>query len=224
MRRNFPDFPVLSFDMKILYEKIIPACSNWSKVILDGQVLKITDIHGSQAVDFLCFADEDRQERYNAPNTLKAAGTIALTKGHHLYSDLARPLFTIIEDTFIGHDTIGGCCSTHSNKMLYDVDGVTGCRENFLNALAEHGMGRRDIVPNVNFFMEFPVSEDDGGAISTGRSIAGDFVSLKANLNVLAVISNCPQINNPCNAFNPTAIKVEVLAGYGCSPGPSNQT
>ncbi len=203
--------------MKVLYEKVIPACGNWSKIISAGQVLKITDSHGSQAVDFLCFADEDREERYNVPNTLKAAGTIALTKGHRLYSDLARPLFTIVDDTFathdtiIGHDTVGGCCSAPSNKMLYDVDGVVGCRENFLDALEEHGMGRRDIVPNVNFFMEFPVSENEGGAISTGRSKAGDFVSLEANLNVLAVISNCPQINNPCNGFNPTEIRVEVL-------------
>lgn len=196
--------------MNALYEEVIPARGNWSRVVQQGQVLKIIDIHGSQAVDFLCFADEDREERYNVPNTLKAAGTIGLTKGHSLYSDLARPLFTIVDDTFMGHDTLGGCCSAPSNKMLYGVDDVVGCRENFLESLGQHGMGRRDIVPNVNFFMEFPVSEDDGGAITTGRSKAGDFVSLKANLNVLAVISNCPQINNPCNGFNPTEIRVEI--------------
>ena len=110
-------------------------------------MLRITDLEGQQAVDFLCYNAADPQERYHAPNTMKAAGSIFLTKGHKLYSDIARPIFTIIEDQFGGHDTIGGCCSAPSNQMLYGVANCPGCRENFLAALARHGLGRRDIVP-----------------------------------------------------------------------------
>ena len=193
-------------------DEVVPPGQPWSRVIPRGHVLRIIDIEGSQAVDFLCYADADREERYHAPNTLKAAGTIRLTTGHTLFSDLARPLFTIIEDSFIGHDTLGGCCSAPSNKMLYGVEDAPGCRENFLAALAGHGMGRRDIVPNVNFFMEVPVSEAAECAVAYGRSRPGGYVDLRAERDVLAVISNCPQINNPCNAFNPTAIRVLIYS------------
>lgn len=194
------------------YSQTIAARAPWSRIIPAGHILRIVDLEGSQAVDFLCYASDDREERYHAPNTLKAAGTIRLTTGHVLYSDLARPLFSIISDSFIGHDTLGGCCSAPSNKMLYGVDDVPGCRENFLKALAEHGMGRRDIVPNVNFFMEVPVSMEAECEIALGRSLPGDHVDLRAERDVLAVISNCPQIHNACNAFKPTPIHVSVFA------------
>ncbi|MFP4538668.1 MAG: DUF1989 domain-containing protein, partial [Dichotomicrobium sp.] len=155
--------------------------------------------------------NDDREERYHMPNTLKAAGTIELTTGHVLYSDLARPLFTIAADSFGAHDTLGGCCSEPSNRMLYGVEGASGCRENFLAALAGHGMGRRDIVPNLNFFMEVPVSDTAECAVAHGRSRPGEYVDLRAERDVLAVISNCPQVHNPCNAFNPTPVRVTVF-------------
>ncbi|RIA55775.1 hypothetical protein BXY53_0851 [Dichotomicrobium thermohalophilum] len=193
-----------------LSDEVIAPGRPWSSVMPRDHVLRIVDLEGSQAVDFLCYADADREERYHAPNTLKAAGTIKLTTGHSLFSDLGRPLFTIIEDSFVGHDTIGGCCSAPSNKMLYGVDNAPGCRENFLAALAAYGMGRRDIVPNVNFFMEVPVSQDAECGVAYGRSQPGDYIDLRAERDVLAVISNCPQVNNPCNAFKPTAIRLLV--------------
>jgi urea carboxylase-associated protein 1 len=195
-----------------VYDATIDAGAPWSRVIPDGQILRLVDIHGSQAIDFLCYADADRAERYHVPNTLKAAGTAALTRGHCLYSDLARPLFEIVADTFVGHDTLGGCCSAPSNQMLYGVEGVPCCRENFLTALDSHGMGRRDVVPNVNFFMEFPVSAASGAAIAHGRSRPGERVDLRARTDVLAVISNCPQVHNPCNAYNPTPVRALVFA------------
>ena len=141
---------------------------------------------------------------------MKAAGTIFLTTGHVLYSDIARPVFTIIEDQFGGHDTIGGCCSAPSNRMLYGVENCPGCRENFLHALARHGLGRRDIVPNVNFFMRVPVDANGSAAIAHGVSPAGCEVALRAEMDALAVISNCPQVNNPCNGYNPTPIRVQI--------------
>ncbi|MCO6415306.1 DUF1989 domain-containing protein [Siccirubricoccus sp. KC 17139] len=173
-------------------------------------MLRITDLHGRQAVDFLCYNAEDKLERYHAPNSMKAAGSIFLTTGHVLYSDIARPIFTIIEDQFGGHDTIGGCCSTPSNRMLYGVENCPGCRENFLTALACDGLGRRDIVPNVSFFMRVPADRDGGAAIALGVSPPGCQVALRAEMDALAVISNCPQINNPCNGYNPTPIRVQI--------------
>ena len=189
---------------------IVPAGAPWSGIVRRGQVLRITDLEGQQAVDFLCYNAADPQERYHAPNTLKAAGSIFLTAGHRLYSDIARPIFTIVEDQFGGHDTIGGCCSAPSNEMLYGVKNCPGCRENFLTALAKHGLGRRDIVPNINWFMRVPVGAEGGAAIASGVSPPGCQVALRAEMDALAVISNCPQVNNPCNNFNPTPIRVEI--------------
>jgi hypothetical protein len=189
--------------------QVIPARGHWSGVIAKGRRLRIIDLEGRQAVDFLAYNAADAAERYHAPNTIKKAESILLTAGHTLYSDLARGLFTIIEDTFGGHDTIGGCCSRPSNAMLYGVDNA-GCRENFLAELEPRGLGWKDIVPNVNWFMKVPVSTGGGAAIATGVSRPGDQVLLRAEMDVLAVISNCPQVLNPCNDFNPTAIAIET--------------
>jgi urea carboxylase-associated protein 1 len=185
----------------------------WSGTVARGSHLRIVDVAGRQGVDFLCYNAENTDERYNAPNTVKAATAITLETGRVLYSDFARPLMTIVADTCGGHDTIGGCCSAWSNKMLYGVEDVPGCRENFLKALGQHGLGWRDIVPNINFFCSVPVHAEGRLAESVfveGRSKAGDYVDLRAEMPVLAVISNCPQVNNPCNDGAPTPIRVIV--------------
>jgi urea carboxylase-associated protein 1 len=195
---------------KVIEEEIIPARHHWSRLISRGQILRITDLKGKQAVDFLCYNAANPAERYHAPNTIKKAGAILLGKGHVLYSDHANPLMTIVEDTFGGHDTIGGCCSAPSNKMLYGIQNP-GCRENFLAALKPYGLGWRDIVPNVNLFMKVPVDPGGNAAIATGSSKPGDHVDLRAEMEVLAVISNCPQVLNPCNNFVPTDIQVTIL-------------
>lgn len=191
-------------------DEIVPARAPWSGIVRAGEVFRIIDLEGRQAVDFLCYNAANVEERYHAPNTMKAAGTIFLTTGHKLYSDVASPLFTIIEDTFGGHDTIGGCCSAPSNEMLYGVRDCPGCRENFLAALGRHGLGRRDIVPNINWFMRVPVGDDGAAVIAAGVSAPGCQVALRAEMDALVVLSNCPQINNPCNGFNPTPIRIQI--------------
>jgi urea carboxylase-associated protein 1 len=194
-------------------DDVIPAGAPWSGVLRRGQILRIVDLEGRQGVDFLCYNAARPDERYHAPNTLKAALTLRLGKGHTLYSDDARPLFTIVEDTCGGHDTIGGCCSAPSNEMLYGVANCPGCRENFLKALGEHGLGRRDIVPNINFFCDVPVGGDRGlsdAVFVESHSKPGDFVDLRAEMDSLAIISNCPQVNNPCNDGSPTPIRVAI--------------
>ena len=193
-------------------DEIIPAGKPWSGIVEQGHYLSIIDLEGQQGVDFLCYNADNPEERYHAPNTLKAIETLKLTAGHTLYSDIARPLFKITHDSCNGHDTIAGCCSAPSNKMLYGVENVPGCRENFLSALAEHGLGRKDIVPNINFFCDVPVDDNRMAAnvFVPGASKPGDYVSLQAQMKVLAVISNCPQLNNPCNSGKPTDIRVIV--------------
>jgi urea carboxylase-associated protein 1 len=196
-----------------MLDEIVPAGAPWAGIVRQGQVLRLTDLEGQQAVDFLCYNAAEPEERYHAPNTVKAAGSIFLTTGHTLYSDVARPMFTIVEDQFGGHDTIGGCCSAPSNQMLYGVRNCPGCRENFLTGLARHGLGRRDIVPNVNFFMRVPVTADGSAAVALGVSPPGCQVALRAEMDAIVALSNCPQINNPCNNFNPTPIRVQIT---GC--------
>lgn len=200
---------------KIIADEYVPPGKPWARVIEKGHCLKIIDVHGHQGVDFLCYNAHAPDERYHAANTLKAARSLRLTKGHVLYSDVARALFTISEDTCGTHDTIGGCCSAPSNEMLYGVADCPGCRENFLTALADFGLGRKDIVANINFFCNVPVHEEgrlDDAVFTQSRSEPGSYVELAAEMDVLAVISNCPQVNNPCNAGEPTEIRVMVLA------------
>jgi uncharacterized protein len=195
---------------KTILDETVPAKQPWGGIVRRGQRLRIIDCKGRQAVDFLCYNADDKEERYSAPNTITAAGTISLTSGHTLYSDLARPLFKIVDDSYGSHDTIGGCCSAPSNLMLYGVDNCPGCRENFLRALANFGMGRRDIVPNINFFMRVPVERGGGAAIARGDSLPGSYVELESAMDTIVAISNCPQINNPANDFNPTPIRLVI--------------
>ena len=194
----------------ILEERVIPPGEAWARVVTSGQVLRIVDLEGKQAVDFLCYNAANPEERYNAADTMKYARTIFLTRRHGVYSDMGRRLFTIVEDTCGRHDTIGGCCSAESNELRYGVKDTPSCRSNFLRALAPFGLGKKDIVTNINWFMNVPVEPDGAMAIVEGLSRPGDYVDLRAEMDTLAVISNCPQTRNPCNGFTPTPIRVMV--------------
>jgi len=191
----------------------VPAGAPWHAIVEPGAHLRIVDLAGHQGVDFLCYNADDLGERYNAPNTMKAAGTITIGPGTVLYSDYARPMMTVAADSCGGHDTIGGCCSAWSNAMLYGVENVPGCRENLLAAIEAHGLGWRDLVPNINFFCSVPVHADgrlSPGVFVAGRSKPGDYVDLRAEMRTLVAISNCPQVNNPCNDGAPTPIRIIV--------------
>jgi uncharacterized protein len=199
--------------MTIVAEQVVPAGKPWSAVVKQGQRLRIVDLEGEQGVDFLCYSAANPEERYHAANTLKQSRTLLLTTGHALYSDVARPLMTIVDDTCGVHDTIGGCCSAPSNEMLYGVRNVPGCRENFLAELARYGLGRRDIVANLNFFCSVPVHAGnrlEPLTFARSPSKPGNYIELRAEIDVIAVLSNCPQVNNPCNSGRPTPIKVMI--------------
>ena len=198
---------------RIVRDDHVPAGQPWDGIVKKGQILRIVDLEGRQGVDFLCYSAADPQERYHMPNTLKASRTLKLGQGQVLYSDVARPMFTIVGDSVGGHDTIGGCCSGPSNEMLYGVKDCPGCRENFLAALGRHGLGRKDIVANINFFCDVPVTDDRKLADTVfvpSRSRAGDYVDLRAEMDALAIVSNCPQVNNPCNEGKPTPIRIAI--------------
>jgi urea carboxylase-associated protein 1 len=197
---------------QIITDQVVAPREPWSAVIPKGQYLRIVDLEGLQAVDFLCYDAADPKERYCAADTMKISGKIFLETGTVLYSNLANPLFTIVEDTCGRHDTIGGCCSLESNRRRYGVEGQPNCRDNFLTALEPHGLGPKDIVANINFFMYVPVEADGTMAIVDGLSKPGDYIDLRAEREMLAVLSNCPQMNNPATGFNPTPIRVVVWA------------
>jgi urea carboxylase-associated protein 1 len=197
---------------RLVEDRVVPAGEYWARVLGRGQMLRIVDLEGRQAVDFLCYNAAEPEERYNAADTMKYAKTIFLTRGHGIYSNLGRRLLTIVEDTCGRHDTIGGCCSAESNEFRYGVKNTPSCRANFLRALAGFGLGARDIVANLNFFMNVPVAPDGTMGIVDGLSKPGDYVDLRAEMDVLTVISNCPQTRNPCNGFNPTPIRLIVTA------------
>lgn len=193
---------------EVLADEIVPAGEPWAGVIAKGEHLRIVDLEGCQAVDFLCYDHEATENRYNAANTIKLNAKLSLGEGTTLWSEWADPLMTVVADTIGLHDTIGGCCSTESNFARYGIPDTPSCRTNFLRALAPHGMGAADIVANVNWFMVVTVEPDATTAIVDRRSKAGDFVDLRAERNVLVVISNCPQLYNPANGWLPTPIRL----------------
>lgn len=186
----------------------------WTHVLRRGQVLRIVDVEGNQAVDTLLYDAHDHGIRYSAADTVRAQGNIFLTTGSQLLSSEGTVLATIVGDTCGRHDTSGGACSAESNacRFGHHTRYMHNCRDNFLHGLAPLGMGKRDIVPNINFFMNVPVTEDGHLDIVDGISHPGAYVELRADADALVVISNCPQINNPCNGWNPTPIRLLVWA------------
>lgn len=191
-------------------DEVIPPGGHWSGVVPQGATLRLTDLEGRQAVDFLCYNAKDPSERYSAADTMKISRQIFVGKGTKLYSDMGNVLFTVTGDTCGLHDTIGGCCSRESNFVRYGVKEGPNCRDNFLAGLAEFGLGKKDIVANLNFFMYVPITPEGGMAIVDGLSKPGDYIDLRAEMDVLVALSNCPQVNNPANGYNPTPIRVTI--------------
>ncbi len=189
---------------------IVDAKQAWTGLVKRGQVLAIKDTHGQQAVDFLCYDADNTSDRYSATNTVKIQGNVYVGNGTVLYADSGKPLLTVIEDTVGKHDTIYGCCSNPNNKLRYDVETTESCYTNFTQELQKHGMDVTSIVPNVNWFMSVPVLGDGSAGVAEAALKPGSYVKLRAECNVLAVLSNCPQMHNPCNGFKPTPIEVWI--------------
>jgi urea carboxylase-associated protein 1 len=194
--------------------EVVPAGEPWLGRIERGQFLRIVDLEGNQAVDTLFFNASDPRERYSAVDTIRAQGNLYLTAGSRLLSTEGTALLTIVADTCGRHDTIGGACSAESNTVRYGFHtrSMHNCRDSFLLAAARSRipLSKRDLTANINFFMNVPVTPAGNLTFADGISAGGKYVELRAEADVLCLISNCPQLNNPCNAYNPTPIRVLV--------------
>jgi urea carboxylase-associated protein 1 len=199
---------------RAVYDVIVPAGEPWIHEILEGQYLRIVDVEGNQAADTLFYNAHDYEDRYSAQDTIRTQSNIYLTTGTALISSKGHVLLTIVADTCGRHDTLGGACATESNMVRYAIEKryMHACRQSFVKALVGWGRGfeKRDITHNINFFMNVPVTPEGRLTFEDGLSGPGKYVELRADMDVVAVISNCPQLNNPCNAYNPTPVRVLI--------------
>jgi len=199
------------------YRCVIPAGEAWLHEIHKGEHFRIVDLEGNQAVDTLFFNARDYGDRYSAQDTIREQKNIYLTTGARLMSSMGHVLMTIVADTCGRHDTLGGACATESNMVRYALEKghMHACRQSFLKAIANEslGMEKRDITSNINFFMNVPVTPDGRLTFEDGVSAPGKYVEMRAEMDILVLISNCPQRNNPCNGYNPTPIEVLIWDG-----------
>ncbi len=201
-----------------IFSEIVGAGDSFVHEILEGQVVRIVDLEGNQAADILFYNAHNYADRYSAQDTIREQRNIYLTTGTKLISTMRNVMLTIVADTCGRHDTLGGACSAESNMIRYAIEkrSMHACRQSFLKgALAwskdtGHELEKRDLTANVNFFMNVPVTLDGKLSFEDGVSDAGKYVELRAEMDTLILISNCPQLNNPCNAYNPTPVRVLV--------------
>ncbi len=197
------------------WRQVVPAGDYYLGRIATGDTLRILDMEGNQAADTLFYCAEDPSERYSATDTIREQGGVYLTAGSVLRSNHNRPMLEIVADTCGRHDTLGGACASESNTVRYDLEKrcMHACRDSWMLAIAERpefGLSKRDITHNINFFMNVPVTESGGLTFEDGISAPGKYVELKALVDTLVLVSNCPQLNNPCNGYNPTPIELLV--------------
>ena len=195
-------------------DEVLESGRGWSKLVKRGQVFRIVDLEGNQAVDTLFYSADDPSDRYSAVDTIREQGNIYLTTGTKLVSTEGNTLLSIVADTCGRHDTLGGACAAESNQVRYAIEKkhMHNCRDNFLLEIQSHiaCMSKRDLTANINFFMNVPVTPAGGLTFEDGISAPGRYVELRAEMDVRVLISNCPQLNNPCNAYNPTPVRLLV--------------
>ncbi len=206
-----------------IYRRTVSAGDSWIYRIEADEVFRIVDLEGNQAVDTLFYNALDTAERYSAVDTIVAQRNIYLTTGTKLLSNLRRPMLTITADTCGRHDTLGGACAAESNQVRYSIEKrhMHACRNSFLQAIADPkwNLHKRDITANINFFMNVPVTPEGKLTFEDGISNPMKYVEMRAEMDVIAVISNCPQLNNPCNGYNPTPIQVLIWSASARSAG-----
>jgi uncharacterized protein len=198
--------------MTVVLDQTVPRRAPWSAVVPAGHQLTIVDLEGNQAVDCLLYDAHDTTIRYSAAATIAAARNVYLTTGSVLRASDDQPLMTLVRDDVGRHDTIGGACSKESNSLRYGHHTVHqhACVENFLAEGARWGLDKRDLVSNINWYMNVPVEADGALGIVDGLSSPGLTLTLLAERDVLVLVSNCPQINNPCNGFDPTPVRMII--------------
>lgn len=199
------------------YRKVVPAGDYFMQIVKAGETVRILDLEGNQAADTLFYRAGDPSERYSAMDTIREQGNVYLTTGTKLISNEGNVMLEIVADICGRHDTLGGACATESNTVRYALEKkcMHACRDSWMLAVAENeqfAMSKRDITHNINFFMNVPVTAEGGLTFEDGISAPGKYVELRAAMDVIILISNCPQLNNPCNGYNPTPIEVLIWA------------
>ncbi len=200
-----------------IYDFTLAAGEGWLREIKRGQIFRIHDLKGNQAVDTLFYSTADPADHYSAQDTIRAQRSLYLTTGSRLMSNEGHVLLTIVADTCGRHDTLGGACASESNSVRYAVEKkyMHSCRDTFLH-MATHfhrHITKRDIASNINFFMNVPVTPEGKLTFADGVSAPGKYVEMRAEMDVICLISNCPQLNNPCNAYNPTPVQLLIWDG-----------
>jgi urea carboxylase-associated protein 1 len=207
------NFELMPFDpATAIYDGTVRARAPWSRVLLKGQILRIIDLEGQQAVDALFYRADNFAERYSAQDTLRNQKSAYITTGARLLSNEGNAMLSVTADSCGRHDTSAGACSCESNTVRFGhhTKYMHACRENFVLEISKYGLGKRDLVSNINFFMNVPIEPDGELAIVDGMSAPGGHVDLRAEMDVLCLFSNCPQVNNPCNGFEPSPIRVLI--------------
>lgn len=202
----------------IVHQHRLLLADSWSFIVRRGYTLRITDISGGANCGLLAYNNEEKLERYNMADTLKAQHTAMLTKGHVLYSDMGRILLSITEDTCGWHDTL---CGVSDAQLVHDKYGdkpyqgnlnefYRNGRELFLIELGKYGLGKRDMVANVNLFSKVIVDDQGNMRFEPGNSKAGDYVDLRAEMNTLVALNNCQHPLDPDPEYQPRAIELTL--------------
>lgn len=196
-----------------LRDQILPARGGTAFEVKKGQIVRVEDVEGEQPADFICYALDNLAEKFWAAHTAKINGTIYITTGHVLWSDLARPMMTVVEDTVGVNDIVCGSCSHVLDVVRYGPEkaGPKGCMDLFEEAIRPWGLERKDIPMCFNIFLDYPVEE--GGRVTITKdpvSKPGDHLDLRAEMDLLVAITACPQENNPCCGYNPTPLRIAV--------------
>jgi urea carboxylase-associated protein 1 len=199
---------------KAVHDEVVESGEGWSHRVKKGQIFRIVDLEGNQAVDTLFYNADDPSDRYSAVDTIREQGNVYLSTGTRILSSEGNALLTIVADTCGRHDTVGGACAAESNQVRYAIDKkyMHNCRDTFLLEIQHHlpCMSKRDLTANINFFMNVPLRADGTLNFEDGVSAPGRYVEMQAHMDVQVLISNCPQLNNPCNAYNPTPVRLLV--------------
>ncbi|MEH2161137.1 MAG: urea amidolyase associated protein UAAP1 [Nostoc sp.] len=202
----------------ILIDEKLPGGAYWDYVIKRGNTLRVTDLEGFQGVSMICYNADNSIERLNVADTAKIQFNAFLKKGMVIYSDMGRILFSITEDTYGYHDLICGCSNAASNIAKYGESDYNNSRNNFLKALGKRGLTKKDLMPNLNLFSRVAVHPNGDLEYVAGDEKPGSFIDLRAEMNVLVIISNCPHVLHPDTAYKPKPIQLTVWKSSAPTP------
>lgn len=197
-----------------IYNEMIPAGQGWMHPLLKGQVLRIVDLEGNQGLDFLCYDLHNPEDHYSSTQTVVRQKKLYINAGTVLVTESGKELLKMVADTCTCHDTMGGACATESNTVRYGHHTLhmRTCRDVFIEMIAEHAdqYSKVDLVPNVNLFAQILKLPDGRFEFLDGISKPGSYVEFEAMNDTMILISNCPQINNPCSGFAPTTNQLVI--------------